>query len=118
MLLAPPPRISTDPPFREIVTSTDFRAGCPVLAVSVEEPPGDETPAALVAAAEAFTAWETLLADSLRRHGAADQGAEELATLIVTAVEGAVAMCRARRSTQPLDRVARQLETLVSAAIS
>ncbi|MFE2065965.1 TetR/AcrR family transcriptional regulator [Streptomyces sp. NPDC059467] len=103
--------------WRGIVVASGFRAGCPVLAVSVEEPPpGDELPPAITAAAEAFGNWEGLLAESLRSHGAADR-APELATLVVASVEGAIAMCRARRDMEPLDRVARQLETLISAAL-
>jgi AcrR family transcriptional regulator len=103
--------------WRKIVVDSDFRAGCPVLAVSIEEPPTDETPAALVAAADVFDAWESLLADSLREHGAEREQAAQLATLVVAAVEGTVAMCRAKRSTQPLDRTAEQLQALVLAAI-
>ncbi|MET7696818.1 TetR/AcrR family transcriptional regulator [Streptomyces sp. NPDC005485] len=103
--------------WRKIVVDSDFRAGCPVLAVSIEEPPADEPPAALVAAAEVFTTWEGLLAASLREHGAEREQAAQLATLIVAAVEGTVAMCRARRSTQPLDRAAEQLRGLILATI-
>ncbi|GKQ36112.1 TetR/AcrR family transcriptional regulator [Streptomyces sp. A012304] len=103
--------------WRGIVVDSDFRAGCPVLAVSIEEPPADETPAALVAAAEVFAAWEGLLAASLRAHGAEPERAEQLATLIVAAVEGTVAMCRAKRSTQPLDHTAEQLQALILATI-
>ncbi|MER6563404.1 helix-turn-helix domain-containing protein [Streptomyces sp. NPDC001027] len=103
--------------WRGIVVASDFRAGCPVLAVSVEEPPADEIPPAVTAAAEAFEEWEQLLARALRAHGADPDGAPELAALIVASVEGAIAMCRAKRSMDPLDRVARQLETVVSAAL-
>ncbi|MEU9452678.1 TetR/AcrR family transcriptional regulator [Streptomyces sp. NPDC048277] len=104
--------------WRGIVVASGFRAGCPVLAVSVEEPPpGDELPPSLLAAAEAFESWERLLAESLRSHGAAGR-APELATLVVASAEGAIAMCRARRDTEPLDRVARQLETLIGAALT
>ncbi|MDX2552106.1 TetR/AcrR family transcriptional regulator [Streptomyces stelliscabiei] len=103
--------------WRKIVVDSDFRAGCPVLAVSIEEPATDETPAALVAAADVFGAWENLLADSLCEHGAEREQAAQLATLVVAAVEGTVAMCRAKRSTQPLDRTAEQLQALVLAAI-
>ncbi|MEU8973264.1 TetR/AcrR family transcriptional regulator [Streptomyces monashensis] len=104
--------------WRGIVVDSDFRAGCPVLAVAIEEPPSDETPGALVAAADVFATWEGLLADSLRAHGAEPERAAQLATLTVAAVEGTVAMCRAKRSTQPLDHTADQLQTLILATIT
>ncbi|MEU9213479.1 TetR/AcrR family transcriptional regulator [Streptomyces sp. NPDC048415] len=104
--------------WRKIVVNTDFHAGCPVLAVSIEEPPTDEIPAALAAAAEVFDTWENLLAASLREHGAEPDQAAQLATLVVAAVEGTVAMCRAKRSTQPLDHTSEQLETLISRTIT
>ncbi len=103
--------------WRKVVVDTEFRAGCPVLAVSIEEPPADEVPAAVVAAAEIFDEWEGLLAASLQEHGADSDQAAQLATLVVAAVEGTVAMCRAKRSTQPLDHTAEQLQKLVLAAI-
>ncbi|MGX1540949.1 TetR/AcrR family transcriptional regulator [Streptomyces adustus] len=103
--------------WRGIVVDTDFHAGCPVLAVAIEEPPADEVPPALAAAAEVFDQWEGLLADSLREHGADAEEAAQVATLIVAAVEGTVALCRAKRSTEPLDRTAAQLQTLIDATI-
>ncbi|MEU9858793.1 TetR/AcrR family transcriptional regulator [Streptomyces sp. NPDC047974] len=103
--------------WRGIVVDTDFHAGCPVLAVAIEEPPADEVPPALAAAAEVFDQWEGLLADSLRAHGADAEQAAQVATLIVAAVEGTVALCRAKRSTEPLDRVAVQLQTFIDATI-
>jgi AcrR family transcriptional regulator len=103
--------------WRAIVVDTDFRAGCPVLAVAIEEPPTGEIPPALAGAAEVFDEWENLLAASLREHGAEPRQAAQVATLIVAAVEGAVAMCRAKRSTEPLDRTAEQLQQLIRATI-
>ncbi|MGW0877807.1 TetR/AcrR family transcriptional regulator [Streptomyces sp. NPDC002740] len=103
--------------WRKIVVESDFHAGCPVLAVAIEEPPADEIPPALAAAAEVFEQWEDLLAASLRAHGAEPGQATQLATLIVAAVEGTVAMCRAKRSTEPLDRTAEQLQALIAMAI-
>lgn len=102
--------------WRKIVVDSDFHAGCPVLAVAIEEPQGADIPPALAAAAEVFEQWETLPADSLRAHGAETEQAAQLATLVVAAVEGTVAMCRAQRSTQPLDRTAEQLQALIAAA--
>ncbi|GAA0700321.1 hypothetical protein GCM10010193_63830 [Kitasatospora atroaurantiaca] len=103
--------------WRGIVVDSDFGAGCPVLAVAIEEPPAGETPEALVAAAEAFGRWEDLLADSLREHGADPAQARALAALVVAASEGAIAVCRAKRSIQPLDHVAQQLEALIAGAL-
>ncbi|QFU87171.1 TetR/AcrR family transcriptional regulator [Amycolatopsis sp. YIM 10] len=102
--------------WRHIITSTDYQAGCPVLAVSIEET-GEERPDAVVAAGEAFTAWSAQLAESMREHGVEQARAEHLATLVVASAEGAVAMCRAQRSTRPLDHIATELIALVGAAI-
>ncbi|MGW8765147.1 TetR/AcrR family transcriptional regulator [Streptomyces sp. NPDC055815] len=104
--------------WRKILVDSDFHAGCPVLAVAIEEPQDGEIPPALTAAAEVFEQWETLLADSLRAYGAEPEQAAQLATLTVAAVEGTVAMCRAQRGTQPLDRTAEQLQGLIAAAIA
>lgn len=104
--------------WRETVVGTDFRAGCTVLAVAIEEPPADEVPPVLAAAAEAFDQWEDLLAASLKEHGVEPDRAAQVATLVVAGVEGTVAMCRAKRSTEPLDRVARQLEEVLAHALN
>ncbi|MGW0712066.1 TetR/AcrR family transcriptional regulator [Streptomyces sp. NPDC002643] len=104
--------------WRGIVVDSEFRAGCPVLAVSVEEPPGDEVPPAVLAAAEAFEVWEQLLVDSLRAHGVPAGQAAGLATLVVASTEGAIVMCRAKRDVRPLDRVAEQLEGAISGALA
>jgi AcrR family transcriptional regulator len=103
--------------WRDVVTGSDFRAGCPVLAVSVEEDgEGDPTPP-VGAAAEVFATWRSLLAESLAAHGVERGAAGQLATLVVAASEGAVVLCRATRSATPLDDVAAQLDTLLSAAV-
>lgn len=100
--------------WRKILTDSDFGAGCPVLAASVEDLPEDAT-APRDAAAAAFGNWTSILAQSLRDHGATDVDAHRIAIVIVAAVEGSVAMCRALRSAEPLDQVAAQLELLVGA---
>ncbi|MET7350790.1 LmrA/YxaF family transcription factor [Streptomyces mirabilis] len=103
--------------WRGIVVESDFRAGCPVLAVSVEEPPAGEIPPELLAAAEMFEDWERLFADALGEHGVAPEQGQGLAALVVAAAEGATVMCRAKRSTQPLDQVAQQLEGLIAGVL-
>lgn len=44
------------------------------------------------------------------------RAAERTATLIVAALEGAVALCRAQRDIRPLDRTTEALESVVGAA--
>lgn len=97
--------------WRKVLVDSDFQAGCPVLAVSIEDPAADPAPQRAVA--EAFGNWTKLLADSLHAHGATSLDAEQTATLIVAAIEGATAMCRAEHSTRPLDQSAEKLEFLV-----
>lgn len=104
--------------WRKVLVDSDFRAGCPVLAVAVEEPDGEDATEAITAAAEVFTAWQKLLSESLAAHGATTAQARQVATLIVAAVEGTLAMCRAKRDIGPLDDVARQLEAVVKAVIA
>jgi hypothetical protein len=55
-----------------------------------------------------------MLAQSLREQGASDTDARSVAVLIVAAVEGSVGMCRAQRSTESLDQIAAQLESIVA----
>jgi AcrR family transcriptional regulator len=98
--------------WRDVVISTEHRAGCPVLAVAVQE---SDVPA-VEAAAEVFRTWEALLATSLQENGVTVPRARRLAALVVAAVEGAVAVCRADRSTRALDDVAVELDALLSAA--
>jgi AcrR family transcriptional regulator len=97
--------------WREGLEDTGFRAGCPVLAVSIEV--DVHTPTLNAAAARAFTSWRGALIELLKLHGASPVRARRLAALIVAAVEGAVVLCRADRSLQPLDDVARELRPLL-----
>ncbi|WP_395308689.1 TetR/AcrR family transcriptional regulator [Mycobacterium sp. AMU20-3851] len=99
--------------WRNILLDGDFRRGCPVLAVAVEDLPGDDT-APRDAAVFAFSAWSTQIARALRATGVEHGTATGTATLVIAAVEGAVAMSRAERSTEPLDRVGAQLQQLIA----
>lgn len=99
--------------WREILVRSKFHVGCPVMAVAVEEPLDEELEEVLAVAAAAFSAWEGKMANALRADGLGRKAAEELATLIVASVEGAIVLCRAQRNIAPFDRVAKQLETFV-----
>lgn len=103
--------------WREEVVRSDFRAGCPVLSVAVEEPASEEEMAALLVAESVFRDWMKLLSASLREHGVGKAQAEAIATLVVASVEGTIALCRAQRSVKPLDQVSKQLEMVITSAI-
>lgn len=92
-----------------------YRAGCPIVAVAVEN--HDEAPELLDAADRAFAQWESAFAGALRRAGLARGRAARLASLVVAAVEGAIVVSRARRDPQPLLDVARELEATLREAL-
>lgn len=104
--------------WRDIMRKSNFLAGCPVLSVATAEfAPGENT-YILDIAAKIFAGWETLLRKSLTDQGLLDSQAQKLATLIVAATEGSVAVCRAKRSIQPLETITEQLETMIENALS
>ena len=96
--------------FRNLLLNSDYAAGCPVAAGALE---GGEAPSAGHAAGDAFGAWEQILAAALWQNGMTKAKSEVLATTAVAAVEGAIIMSRAQRSTTALDRV----ETALLASI-
>jgi len=110
--------------WRKVLESSAFEAGCPVLAVAVEPMAGDEGADERAGerlrqlAHAAFERWETILANALRSEGLPAARARRLGALTVASIEGTVAMCRAARSTQALDDVQRELEAVLSEALS
>lgn len=104
--------------WREIILHSEFRAGCTVLAASIEEPANDESTLAADTAAEVYDGWEALLAESFRAHGVSKARAAALAVTVISVTEGAVVLCRAKRNITPLDQVAAQLKILVQANLS
>lgn len=103
--------------FRQLMVGTDCQGGCPVLAVAVEGSEGYSVAPALVAAAEVYDRWAGVLADSLTRHGAGEPDAKRTGTLVVAALEGAVALCRANGRVEPLNEIAEPLESLVKSLV-
>ena len=97
--------------WKETLRSSDYTAGCPIVAAALGR---TESPSAAEAAGEVFAAWQTMLAGRLRTDGAGIDEAESLATTVVAAVEGAVILCLAARSTDPLDRTVQMLDQLIA----
>lgn len=82
----------------------EMGAGCPVVAVAVED--GTEAQAA---AGAAFARWQTALGDALERAGVDPARA----TLVIAALEGAIVLSRAQSDPAPLQSVRTQLHDLL-----
>ena len=102
--------------WRATLESSDFRAGCPVVAVAVEA--HRDEPALASAAAEAFARWQSAFQARLEASGIRPARARRLAATTVAAIEGAVVICRAQRDIQPLMDVSRELEEMLRGALS
>jgi AcrR family transcriptional regulator len=114
--------------WRQTLERTNYQAGCPVLAVSVEQyvndatdkdgEPDEAAQAHLLDLANGvFADWQRIMFTALRREGVAPARARRLAALVIASTEGTVAMCRAARSAQPLDDVRQELEMVLSSAL-
>ncbi|MBA0048646.1 TetR/AcrR family transcriptional regulator [Mycobacterium sp. NPDC050853] len=107
--------------YRKQLVRTDFRAGCPVVAVAVEagDPESPASNAKLIAhSAVVFQRWVGLIADKLAAAGATRTRADELAMLMTTSLEGAIIVARSIRDVTPIDVVHKQLRTLIEEALS
>ncbi|RDI24528.1 TetR/AcrR family transcriptional regulator [Lentzea flaviverrucosa] len=97
--------------WKRALTKTDYRAGCPVVAMALDS--RDLVPDAGDVVREIFTGWQSSLAKALTDNGFALQRAQRLATLVVSAIEGAVILCRAHRDLGPLDDVLVEIAPLL-----
>lgn len=103
--------------WRKMLEETAFQAGCAVLAVSVEQYASDQRGESapeleaqiqqqlLDQANAIFGQWQEIISHSLQKTGVADVRSRSLALLTIASIEGSVALCRAARSTTPLDLI-------------
>ena len=104
--------------YRKQLQRSDFRAGCPVVAVAVEagDPARPEQAKPVIdRAAAAFARWREEIDQRLQIDGVPAQRAGALAMLVLSSFEGAIVIARASRDLEPLDTVQAQLRSLISA---
>ncbi|BAX90548.1 TetR/AcrR family transcriptional regulator [Mycobacterium shigaense] len=106
--------------YRKQLLDSDFRAGCPIVAVSVES--GDDQDRERMApvierAAAAFDHWTDLIAQRFIADGIPAGEATGLAVLAISALEGAIVLARVRRDVAPLELVHRQLRNSLLTAL-
>lgn len=94
--------------WRKVLHDSDFRTGCPVLAVATED-----DPTLREVATKVFDTWHTSLCLGFARAGVEDERASRLANLVIAAIEGAVALCRAEQSMKPLEDVTVELRDIL-----
>jgi TetR/AcrR family transcriptional regulator, lmrAB and yxaGH operons repressor len=82
--------------------ATNFSSGCPIVAATLGR---SEAPAAADTAGEVFTDWQRRLSQHLQTAKLSPDNADQLATVTIAAVEGAIIMCQATQSDEPLHRV-------------
>jgi AcrR family transcriptional regulator len=95
--------------------ASDFRAGCPVVAVAVESP--EDGPDLRDAALAAFERWRRALARRLEASGIDAARANELGMLVIAAFEGGLILSRTYRDLAPLENVRRELRQRLDAEL-
>ncbi|OBC12630.1 TetR family transcriptional regulator [Mycobacterium sp. 852013-50091_SCH5140682] len=111
-LLEPNPVGAFSKIWAEYLVESNFEGGCPIVAAASGR---DEASEAADAAAAVFDQWTQLIAARLSLDGIKPDVAQSLSTTIVAAIEGAVVLSRAARSTTALEQVAHHLDELVAA---
>jgi TetR/AcrR family transcriptional repressor of lmrAB and yxaGH operons len=100
--------------WRTLLTKTDLKVGCAVLAVAV----AGEDQENVDSAGQIFTTWRAHLASLFVDAGLTKRRAESLAATTLASAEGAVAIARAEHSISSFDLVATQVTELVRSAAS
>lgn len=94
-----------------LLEDNDFRVGCPVSVVALEM--GAESDRLRTACERAYQSWITPVADFLMARGHNETSAQALASSVISLVEGAMIVSRARRDVQPMRDAAGTLRTLL-----
>jgi TetR/AcrR family transcriptional regulator, lmrAB and yxaGH operons repressor len=91
-------------PWRRLLADHDFALGCPLAATVVDAADNDDL---RVHAGELLAQWKASVAGIYVKFGDPPAVAEEHSTVVLAALEGALILARARRSTEPLETVER-----------
>ena len=97
--------------FADDLTASGFTEGLPVTTVTLDSVPA--SPALTTACHAAYARWLSTVAEGLHAYGVPPARSQTLATLLLGALEGAAVLCRAYRSTAPLDDIVAELLPLL-----
>lgn len=97
--------------FARQLTGSGFTEGCPITTTVLDAVPG--SPLLTEACRETYDAWQDALVTTLIAYGTPTDAASGLASTLLSCLEGALVLCRARQSTTPLDQIAPHLIALI-----
>ena len=93
------------------MAKSGFKDGCPISTTLLESAP--QSARIAQAGREAFAAWSAVIARALVRDGFSRAEARRLATLAVSAIEGALILSRVEASAAPIEEVAKSLGAIL-----
>lgn len=96
------------------LVAVDFAEGCPVLGMTVSL--DIESPVLKEALAQAFEDYIKAISSGLRAKGLSASSSAAIAATVISAVEGALVVCRATQRTGPLKRLRSVLPRLLADA--
>lgn len=94
----------------------NYRKGCPIATITLEA--AADVDLIQAACKQAFVDMTQLFSRQLQAHNVSEPEAEALATMVIAAIEGALIMSRAQRSTRPLEIIRDNLMAQLEAALS
>jgi AcrR family transcriptional regulator len=101
---------------RKRLVRTGYEMSCPLVGMIAG---GDaDSPELETAIREAFGTWTTAIERELGEKGFPPEKAGRLASLLVSSIEGAIVVARAKQSPQPLVDVSRSIPALVAGALA
>lgn len=103
--------------FIEELSRGDFTMGCPIATITLEAAATNDVIQKVCQ--KSFQRFSDIFISSLRQHGVAGQTAADMAVISLSSIEGALILCKAQRSTRPLelvrDNLVRQIAALLPA---
>jgi TetR/AcrR family transcriptional regulator, lmrAB and yxaGH operons repressor len=100
-------------PWRQMLLQSNFTMGCPIAATVVDASGEDRL---RQEARALLDQWRDSIHTALVKFGVQESTAEDDASVLLAALEGAVILSRANQSTQPLDTVQRFFTTSLTQA--
>ena len=95
----------------EMLLGSDYSAGCPIAAVTLDA--GTEDEQLRTACSDAYASWVATFQAYLASFAGETRDTHSLATSAVCLIEGALIVCRAQRSTEPLASTSCTLKLLL-----